>query len=139
MPRYPTATPFLPVVHDYKHLKSAALSCRGCDLFQQATQTVFGEGDPDAQIFFIGEGPGEKEDLSGRPFVGPAGHKLDEMIGAMGLTRSQVYIANIVKCHPMTDPSDPEKRGNDRAPLPSDSTAQLGSWPPAGPACHSGR
>lgn len=74
--------------------------CTRCRLAQTRTQTVFGEGDPDAQIFFIGEGPGEKEDLSGRPFVGPAGHKLDEMIGAMGLTRSQVFIANIVKCRP---------------------------------------
>lgn len=74
--------------------------CTRCRLAQTRTQTVFGEGDPDAQIFFIGEGPGEKEDLSGRPFVGPAGHKLDEMIGAMGLARNQVYIANIVKCRP---------------------------------------
>jgi DNA polymerase len=74
--------------------------CTRCRLAETRTQTVFGEGDPDAQIFFIGEGPGEKEDLSGRPFVGPAGHKLDEMIGAMGLTRGQVYIANIVKCRP---------------------------------------
>jgi DNA polymerase len=74
--------------------------CTRCRLAETRTQTVFGEGDPDAQIFFIGEGPGEREDLSGRPFVGPAGRKLDEMIGAMGLTRSQVYIANIVKCRP---------------------------------------
>ncbi len=75
-------------------------SCPRCRLAQTRTQTVFGEGDPDAQVFFIGEGPGEKEDLSGRPFVGPAGHKLDEMIGAMGLSRAQVYIANVVKCRP---------------------------------------
>ena len=74
--------------------------CTRCRLCEKRTQTVFGEGDPDAQIFFIGEGPGETEDRTGRPFVGPAGHKLDEMIGAMGLTRAQVYIANIVKCRP---------------------------------------
>ena len=74
--------------------------CTRCRRAETRAQTVFGEGDPDAQIFFIGEGPGEREDLSGRPFVGPAGRKLDEMIGAMGLTRSQVYIANIVKCRP---------------------------------------
>ena len=74
--------------------------CTRCRLCEKRTQTVFGEGDPDAPIFFIGEGPGETEDRTGRPFVGPAGHKLDEMIGAMGLTRAQVYIANIVKCRP---------------------------------------
>jgi DNA polymerase len=61
---------------------------------------VFGEGDVDAKIFFIGEGPGENEDLTGRPFVGRAGQLLDKMIVAMGLTREQVYIANVVKCRP---------------------------------------
>jgi DNA polymerase len=61
---------------------------------------VFGEGDPDARIFFIGEGPGENEDLSGRPFVGRAGQLLDKMIAGMGFRRDQVFIANIVKCRP---------------------------------------
>lgn len=75
-------------------------SCTLCRLHEQRTHTVFGEGDVDAQIFFIGEGPGETEDRTGRPFVGRAGHKLDEMIAAMGLKREQVYIANIVKCRP---------------------------------------
>jgi len=74
--------------------------CRKCRLGLTRTQTVFGEGDVDASIFFIGEGPGETEDLTGRPFVGRAGQLLDKMIGAMGLTRSQVFIANIVKCRP---------------------------------------
>lgn len=74
--------------------------CMRCRLHHTRTQTVFGEGDVDARIFFIGEGPGESEDLSGRPFVGRAGQKLDEMIQAMGLQREQVYIANIVKCRP---------------------------------------
>ena len=83
-----------------QELEEQVQGCTRCRLAQTRTRTVFGEGDPDAQILFVGEGPGEKEDLSGRPFVGPAGHKLDEMIGAMGLTRSQVYIANIVKCRP---------------------------------------
>ena len=64
------------------------------------TNTVFGEGDPDAQIMFIGEGPGENEDYTGRPFVGRAGELLDKMIAAMGLQREQVFIANIVKCRP---------------------------------------
>jgi DNA polymerase len=74
--------------------------CTRCRLHEQRKNTVFGEGDPDAQIFFIGEGPGESEDLSGRPFVGRAGQLLDRMIGGMGLKREQVFIANIVKCRP---------------------------------------
>ncbi|HEV8605343.1 MAG TPA: uracil-DNA glycosylase [Tepidisphaeraceae bacterium] len=74
--------------------------CTKCRLSQTRTQTVFGEGDVDASIFFIGEGPGETEDQTGRPFVGRAGKLLDQMITAMGLKREQVYIANIVKCRP---------------------------------------
>jgi uracil-DNA glycosylase len=74
--------------------------CRLCRLCETRTQTVFGEGDPDAKIFFIGEGPGENEDLQGRPFVGRAGELLNKMIAGMGLRREQVYIANIVKCRP---------------------------------------
>jgi DNA polymerase len=74
--------------------------CTKCRLCEQRTKTVFGEGDPDAKIFFIGEGPGENEDRQGRPFVGRAGELLDTMIEAMGLKREQVYIANIVKCRP---------------------------------------
>lgn len=74
--------------------------CTRCRLHETRTHTVFGEGAPDAQLMFIGEGPGENEDLTGRPFVGRAGQKLDEMIGAMGLKREQVFIGNIVKCRP---------------------------------------
>jgi uracil-DNA glycosylase len=74
--------------------------CTKCRLSQTRTQTVFGEGDIDAKIMFVGEGPGENEDLTGRPFVGRAGQLLDKMIAAMGLRREQVYIANIVKCRP---------------------------------------
>ena len=74
--------------------------CTRCRLHATRTQTVFGEGDPDAKIFFVGEGPGENEDLTGRPFVGRAGQLLDKMIAGMGLSRQQVYIANIVKCRP---------------------------------------
>jgi DNA polymerase len=74
--------------------------CKKCRLATTRTQTVFGEGDVDAKIFFIGEGPGENEDLQGRPFVGRAGQLLDKMIAAMGLSREKVFIANIVKCRP---------------------------------------
>ncbi|HEY7088308.1 MAG TPA: uracil-DNA glycosylase [Tepidisphaeraceae bacterium] len=74
--------------------------CRRCRLCEQRTHTVFGEGDADARILFIGEGPGENEDLQGRPFVGRAGELLNKWITAMGLRREQVFIANIVKCRP---------------------------------------
>lgn len=84
--------------------------CTRCRLCETRTNTVFGEGDADAKIFFIGEGPGENEDLSGRPFVGKAGQLLDKMIAGMGLKREQVYIANIVKCRPP----------NNRVPAPDE-------------------
>ena len=87
--------------------------CPKCRLCETRTQTVFGEGDPDAKIFFIGEGPGENEDLTGRPFVGKAGQLLDKMILAMGLSRQQVFIANIVKCRPP----------NNRVPAPDEVAA----------------
>jgi DNA polymerase len=88
-------------VTQLKVLNETAVSvCRKCRLCETRTNTVFGEGDPEAQIFFIGEGPGENEDLKGRPFVGRAGELLDKWIAAMGLKRELVYIANIVKCRP---------------------------------------
>lgn len=74
--------------------------CTKCRLCETRTHTVFGEGDVDAQIFFIGEGPGETEDQTGRPFVGRAGELLNKMIAGMGLKREQVFIANVVKCRP---------------------------------------
>ena len=74
--------------------------CTKCDLHQTRTHTVFGEGDPEAELLFIGEGPGENEDQTGRPFVGKAGGLLDKMIAGMGLSRDRVYIANVVKCRP---------------------------------------
>lgn len=74
--------------------------CTKCRLSETRTKTVFGEGSVDAKIMFIGEGPGENEDLQGRPFVGRAGELLNKWIAAMGLSRESVYIANIVKCRP---------------------------------------
>jgi DNA polymerase len=74
--------------------------CTKCRLCETRTNTVFGEGDANAKIFFIGEGPGENEDLKGRPFVGRAGELLNKWVSAMGLAREQVFIANIVKCRP---------------------------------------
>lgn len=91
-------------------------NCSRCPLGATRINAVPGEGNVDADLMFIGEGPGFDEDRQGRPFVGRAGQLLDKMIAAMGLKREQVFIANIAKCHPMTDPLHPEKHGNDRAP-----------------------
>lgn len=74
--------------------------CTRCKLHSHRTQLVFGSGNPNAQIMFIGEAPGEEEDLQGQPFVGPAGQLLDRILEAMGLGRDEVYIANILKCRP---------------------------------------
>jgi DNA polymerase len=75
-------------------------NCRRCGLCQRRTNVVFGEGDPDARLMFIGEAPGEDEDRLGRPFVGRSGELLSRQIAAMGLRREDVYIANVVKCRP---------------------------------------
>jgi DNA polymerase len=74
--------------------------CRRCGLCEKRRELVFGEGDPDARVVFVGEGPGEEEDKSGRPFVGRAGELLTKMIEAVGWRREDVYICNIVKCRP---------------------------------------
>lgn len=74
--------------------------CQRCGLCKTRTHIVFGEGSPEAKLMFVGEGPGESEDLQGRPFVGRSGQLLTKMIEAMGLSRSDVYIANVVKCRP---------------------------------------
>ncbi|TDT45642.1 uracil-DNA glycosylase [Fonticella tunisiensis] len=81
-------------------LNNYVLSCKRCGLCRNRTNTVFGEGNVNAKIMFIGEGPGEEEDRTGRPFVGRAGKLLTKMIEAIGLKREEVYIANIVKCRP---------------------------------------
>lgn len=91
-------------------------NCQRCPLGATRLNAVPGEGNVNATVMFVGEGPGFDEDRQGRPFVGRAGQLLTKMILAMGLTREEVYIANMVKCHPMTDPLHPEKHGNDRAP-----------------------
>lgn len=81
-------------------IAAALEGCRRCRLHEQRTHIVVGEGNPRARLMFIGEGPGEEEDRTGRPFVGAAGELLTKIIGAMGFERSDVYIANIVKCRP---------------------------------------
>ena len=78
-------------------LKDAAASCHGCDLWEHATQTVFGEGAEHAVMMLVGEQPGDQEDLRGKPFVGPAGHLLDRALEAAGIDRRRVYVTNAVK------------------------------------------
>jgi DNA polymerase len=78
-------------------LRAAAKKCRACDLWKTGTQTVFGEGPSNAKIVFVGEQPGDREDRTGRPFVGPAGQLLDRALVEAGIDRSQVYVTNAVK------------------------------------------
>jgi uracil-DNA glycosylase family protein len=78
-------------------LRSAASKCTACDLYKHATQTVFGEGPARATIMFVGEQPGDREDLTGHPFVGPAGKLLDEALQEAGINRDEVYVTNAVK------------------------------------------
>jgi uracil-DNA glycosylase len=78
-------------------LRAAAAGCKACDLWRLGTQTVFGEGTATARVMMVGEQPGDKEDLQGRPFVGPAGGILDKALAAAGIDRNDVYVTNIVK------------------------------------------
>jgi uracil-DNA glycosylase family protein len=91
------ATPFLPEQRTLSTLREAAAGCRGCHLWRGATQTVFGEGLKRARVMFVGEQPGDKEDLAGKPFVGPAGRELDKGLEAAGIPRDEAYVTNVVK------------------------------------------
>jgi uracil-DNA glycosylase len=92
-----TAEPFVPERHSLKALRDAARGCRGCPLWKIGTQTVFGEGPSGARVLMVGEQPGDREDLAGRPFVGPAGKLLDEALVSAGIPRTDVYVTNAVK------------------------------------------
>lgn len=83
--------------HELDNLRREAASCRACPLWKNATQTVFGEGPPDAKVMFVGEQPGDREDREGRPFVGPAGLLLDKALAEAGVERARVYVTNAVK------------------------------------------
>jgi len=87
----------LPETHNLPKLREAAAGCRACDLWKTGTQTVFGEGLKSAEIVFVGEQPGDKEDLAGKPFVGPAGRVFDEGLVAAGIDRRLAYVTNAVK------------------------------------------
>ena len=91
------ATPFLPDKRSLSALREAAAGCRGCYLWRGATQTVFGEGLKRARVMFVGEQPGDKEDLAGKPFVGPAGRELDKGLDAASIARDEAYVTNVVK------------------------------------------
>ena len=95
-----------------QRLKEKCIQCRNCGLCNGRHNVVFGVGNQDADIMFIGEGPGEQEDLQGEPFVGPAGKLLDDMLSIIDLDRSKVYIANVVKCRPPynRDPQENEEQ-----------------------------
>jgi uracil-DNA glycosylase family protein len=92
-----TAAAYLPEKLSLPQLRDAVQGCRGCDLYKNATQAVFGEGARHAEVMLVGEQPGDKEDLAGRPFVGPAGRLLDEALEAAGIDRTQTYVTNAVK------------------------------------------
>ena len=96
---------------NWEALEHQCKHCTNCELAQSRTNVVFGVGPKDADIMFIGEGPGEQEDLKGQPFVGAAGKLLDDMLSIIDVNRNNCYIANIVKCRPPMnrDPSDEEQ------------------------------
>jgi uracil-DNA glycosylase len=92
-----TAADYLPDRKTLPALREAVQGCRGCSLYERATQAVFGEGRARARVMMVGEQPGDEEDVAGQPFVGPAGRLLDQMMEAAGLPRDQVYLTNAVK------------------------------------------
>jgi uracil-DNA glycosylase len=92
-----SAADFIPEDPTLARLQAASQECRGCDLWQRGTQTVFGEGRPEAEVVLVGEQPGDKEDIEGRPFVGPAGQLLNRALEEAGIDRTKVYVTNVVK------------------------------------------
>ena len=96
------------MIKSFEQLHQEIRECRKCGLYQTRKNAVMGEGNPHAAVMFVGEGPGRDEDELGRPFVGRAGQLLDKMLGCIGFTRNDVYIANILKCRPPGN-RDPEQ------------------------------
>jgi len=88
---------FFPEKHSLPAFRAAAADCKACDLWKRATQTVFGEGRRTAAVLFVGEQPGNEEDLIGKPFIGPAGRLFDTALEEAGIDRSQTYVTNVVK------------------------------------------
>jgi len=92
-----SALDFFPGKITFHSLKEASEDCKGCELYKNATQTVFGEGKVPSNVMFVGEVPGDEEDLKGRPFVGPAGRLFDKALDEAGIDRSKTYVTNVVK------------------------------------------
>jgi uracil-DNA glycosylase family protein len=92
-----SAAEFFPTRKSLKAFREAAADCKACDLWKRGTQTVFGEGPRGAEVLFVGEQPGNEEDLAGHPFVGPAGRLFNDALAAAGIDRAQTYVTNIVK------------------------------------------
>jgi uracil-DNA glycosylase len=92
-----TAAPLVPDRPSLAKLREASAGCKACDLWKTGTQTVFGEGSKDAEAMFVGEQPGDQEDLTGKPFVGPAGRLFDQALEQAGIDRSLAYVTNVVK------------------------------------------
>lgn len=88
------------MINDWNELKAKCMQCDKCELSKTRTNVVFGYGNKNSQILFVGEGPGYHEDIQGKPFVGRSGKLLDNLLEEIGLTREKIYIANIVKCRP---------------------------------------
>lgn len=97
LPVEETAAPLVPETKSLEAVRDAAADCKACPLWKTGTQTVFGEGKRRSRVMFVGEQPGDKEDLAGKPFVGPAGALLDKALVAAGIDRSLVYVTNTVK------------------------------------------
>jgi uracil-DNA glycosylase len=91
------AAPFVPAERSFTALRDTVQACRGCDLYKDATQAVLGEGLQTAHLMFVGEQPGDHEDIEGRPFIGPAGRILDKALSDLGIARGDVYVTNAVK------------------------------------------
>ncbi len=104
-PSSPAGAPSRP---DLEQLRARAAGCQACDLWRLGTQTVFGEGPPDAPLMVVGEQPANEEDLAGRPFVGPAGRLLDRALADAGIDRGRVYVTNVVK-HFKWEPRGPRR------------------------------
>ncbi|MCZ0913001.1 UdgX family uracil-DNA binding protein [Gordonia amicalis] len=111
---FPGAERFLPDSHDLGDLVEAARTCRGCDLYKAADQTVFGAGSPGSTIMFVGEQPGDQEDRAGKPFVGPAGRVFDRALDAAEIDRELTYVTNAVKHFKFTRAAGQKRRIHDK-------------------------
>jgi uracil-DNA glycosylase len=107
---FPGAEAFVPESATLEGLRTAALTCQGCHLYEQATQTVFSVGSSTARVVLVGEQPGDQEDRRGQPFVGPAGNLLDRALDDAGIDRSQAYITNAVKHFKFTQAGEGKRR-----------------------------